>query len=339
MRTISLRPCLIAGIVCELITILFIANAKMLDRKAIEDNAVFIGICIYNHEDTFINSLRQEIDSLLKESEYKGIRVRYEVVNAAGSQITQNRQVERFIALEYDAICVNPVERTEVSAIIDKAVAADIPLIFFNREPVKSDINRGKKIYYIGDDSKDAALQQAEIISELYASNPLALDLNGDGNINYVVLEGEANHQAALLRTEWAIKALQNDGIPIHKLAAASANWDRNQASAIMEGWIKKYSDSVELVIANNDDMALGARDAAESCASLRNINIVGIDGSAEALKAVDEGRLCGTVRCDFRQYAEALLELAIDNAANKALREKAPDKNYYIKFSTYKRS
>jgi len=105
-----------------------------------------------------------------------------------------------------------------------------------------------KKIYYIGDDSKDAALQQAEIISELYASNPLALDLNGDGNINYVVLEGEANHQAALLRTEWAIKALQNEGIPIHKLAAASANWDRNQASAIMEGWIKKVLNKIENV-------------------------------------------------------------------------------------------
>lgn len=344
LKKISLRTCLIIGIALELMAMVAIANSSSFTRKAVKDDAVFIGISVYSGDDTFVNSICAEIDSLLNESQYKGIRVRYEMVDAGQSQLIQNRQVEKFVSLKYNAICVNPVERTEVSTIIDRAVEADIPLIFFNREPVKSDINRSKNIYYIGSDSKDAAIQQADMISQLYASDPASLDLNNDGMVTYVILEGEANHQDTLIRTEWVIKNLQDKNVPVHKIAAASANWDRNQASVIMEDWLTKYADNIELVIANNDDMALGAADAIERCHDTRGVKIFGMDGSNEAIKAVDEGKIYGTVKCDFSEYARLILDIAVDNAvqgniSNESSKKLIQDKYAYIKYSAYNKT
>lgn len=280
-----------------------------------EPNSIRIGVSLYKGDDTFINNIRSEMEEKAKEYEQKnGIKVTMDIQDAKGNQNTQNTQVERFISLGCDVLCINPVDRMAASAMIDKAMMAGISVVFFNRQPVEEDMNRWDQLYYVGVDAKETAILQGDIVVNLYREDPAALDLNGDGVISYVLLEGENSHQDSLIRTEWSIQTLKNGHVPIEKLAGAIANWERSQASAIMEQWLKEYGDEIELVISNNDDMALGAIDAIDRADGSR-INLVGIDATIPGAEAVRNGKMLGTVSCDKENYAWAIVELAAAKA------------------------
>ncbi len=234
-------------------------------RKEEEKKSIRIGISLYRGDDTFINNIRSIIEEKAKEYEREsGIKVTLDIQEAKGSQNTQNNQVERFIALGCDVLCINPVDRMDTSLIIDKAMTAGVPVVFFNRQPVEEDMNRWDKLFYVGVDAKETAVLQGKMVVDLYRKQPEAVDLNGDGVVSYVMLEGESSHQDSLIRTEWSVQTLKDGAVPIEKITGGIANWERSQASALMEQWLIEYPDTIELVISNNDDMALGAIDALE---------------------------------------------------------------------------
>lgn len=282
-------------------------------EKNRRNEPIKIGVSLYRFDDTFIYGLKKEIEDYVKEYEKANkVRINLEISDAAGSQIIQNKQIDRFISLNYDVLLINPVDRADASTVIDKAIKAEIPVVFFNREPVEDDMNRDKSLFYVGSDPKDSAVLEGSILVEEYKRDKRSLDLNGDGFVAYLLLEGEPSHQDSLVRTEWSTKTLKDGGVPIIKLAGGVANWDRNQAAALMESWIDKYGDEIELVLSNNDDMALGAIDALFSRGKTCDIKVVGIDGTEEALEALKEGKLLGTVANDRMEYARALIEIAI---------------------------
>lgn len=272
-----------------------------------------IGVLLYRGDDTFISTLRGAIEEQTKEYELQsGIKVTLDIMDAKGSQLTQDSQADRLISLECDALCVNMVDRSAASGVIDKAMEAGIPIVFFNREPVEEDMNRWDKLYYVGADPRESAVLQGQILVNAYQENPRTLDENGDGLVSYVLLEGESSHQDSLIRTEQSIQTLKDGGVPIERITGGIANWERSQASALMEQWLSEYPGEIELVIANNDDMALGAIDAMERNGVLTGtIQVVGIDGTPAGLEAIRAGKLLGTVESDRQAYAEAIFETA----------------------------
>lgn len=292
---------------------LVVGFISMMSRVASpKKNVIKIGLCLYRFDDTFISNVRQEIEEYAKEYEKEhDIKINLEVVDARDNQNTQNHQVERFVSLDYDVLLINVVDRFAASNMIETAVGANIPIVFFNRKPVDDDLNRADNIYYVGAGPKAAGIEQAKIIINAYNENPHSIDIDGDGVINYVLLEGEPSHQDSLLRTEWVIKTLQENNIPINKLNGAIGNWERAQGSALMEEWLNNY-DNIDLVISNNDDMGLGAIDAIERNNNIKGIKVVGIDGTKEALEAINEGKLLGTIESDKKEYAKAVVEIAM---------------------------
>lgn len=223
------------------------------------------------------------------------------------------------IDLDCDVLCVNIVDRSAASGIIDKAMEADTPIVFFNREPVAEDMNRWEKLYYVGADAKESAVLEGQILVDAYKKNPSSLDRNGDGVVSYVLLEGETNHQDSLIRTEWSIQTLKDGGVPIRRITGGIANWEKNQASALMEQWISEYGTEIELVIANNDDMALGAIDAIERAGIVTGtIKLVGIDGTPAGQDAFREGKLFGTVESSKEIYAKRIFDTAEELAMGK---------------------
>ncbi len=284
-------------------------------KGAEEKKSIRIGVSLYRGDDTFLNNIRGELERCAKDFEQeKGVKVTLDIQDAKGNQNTQNDQVERFLALGCDVLCINPVDRTAASVLIDKAMAAQTPVIFFNRQPVAEDMDRWDRIFYVGAEAKASAVLQGSIVVDGYRENPEKLDLNGDGVVSYVLLEGESSHQDSLIRTEWSVQTLKDGGVPIEKLTGGIANWERSQASALMEQWLEKYPGRIELVICNNDDMALGAIDAMER-AGMEGIAVVGIDGTTPGLAAVESGKLMGTVAIDRAQYAGAILAIATGEA------------------------
>lgn len=305
-------------------------------EKGDKNGPIRIGVSLYRSDDTFISGIKREIENYVKiyEKEHK-IRINLEILDASGSQIIQNKQIDRYIALKYDVLLINPVERTDASTIIDKALRAKIPLIFFNRQPVEDDMNRDEGLFYVGSDPKAAAVLEGKIIVDAYKKDSSSLDLNGDGFVGYILLEGEPSHQDSLVRTEWSTKTVKNGGVPIIKLAGGVANWDRNQAAALMEGWLSKYGDEIELVLSNNDDMALGAIDTLESVGKAGKVKVVGIDGTLAGLEALKKGNLLGTVANDSSEYARVLIEIAVAKHLGRSLpqeiEEKVIKRKYYF--------
>lgn len=289
-------------------------------KKAGEEE-IRIGLALYDEEDTFIQSVAAAVQENQLAAREEGRAVALTINDGERNQAIQYSQVEKFLSLGYDVLCMNPVDRTAASTIIDDAERAGIPVVFFNREPVAQDLMQWDRVCYVGSDARQSAELQAGIVERLWNTDRASIDRNGDGVIQYIMLEGERRHQDTVIRTEVSVQTLREAGIELERLDGGVANWDRTQAAAMMTDYFKTYGDEIELVICNNDDMALGAVDAAESL-GLTFRNIVGIDGTASGLEAVEAGKMLGTVAVDAQAHGEMIFRLALELAEGKTVEE-----------------
>ena len=273
-----------------------------------------IGVALYKFDDTFISSVKDAINEISDEkSKETGEKITINAVDGQGQQATQNDQVDTFITQGYDVIAVNMVDRTAASVIIQKAQAAGIPVVFFNREPVAEDMAKWDQLYYVGAKAEESGTIQGEVAADYFKANPDA-DKNKDGKIQYVMLEGEPGHQDALLRTEYSIKALEAAGFKVEKLASDTALWQRANGQEKMAAWISAFGDKIELVLANNDDMALGAIEALKAAGYLSDgkfIPVIGVDATAPAKDSLKAGLLYGTVLNDARGQGKGIFDIA----------------------------
>lgn len=250
--------------------------------------------------------------------EATGVAINVELMDASQSQLTQNEQVKSLIEKGCDVICVNLVDRTEPTAITDLAESKQVPIIFFNRELVAEDLERWSELYYVGADALQSGVLEGELAANAFKTNA-KMDKNGDGICQYVVLEGEAGHQDSIVRTEYSVNTLIENGVEAEKLGYAMANWNRAQAQTKTAALLTQFSGKIELIIANNDDMALGAIDALRDSQIPREDwpGVVGIDGTDAGLLAVENGEMLGTVYNDKEGQAREMLNLAFAIATN----------------------
>jgi len=220
------------------------------------------------------------------------------------------------------------VDRLSVFSIIEKAKVYKNKIIFFNRQPLESDMQLYDQVYYVGADAVQSAVLQASLIMDLFGNpNKLnAYDLNQDNSIQVVILKGEQGHQDAEARTEYVIASLTDANYHIEVLDIGIANWDYDSAKQQMDDWMKQYPDQIELVISNNDVMALGALDTLKEVKRIDDVNldglldrntepwlpVVGIDGLDAAIESMKQGYLYGTIRNDSIAMANAIIELAM---------------------------
>lgn len=299
-----------------------------------ELKSIKVGVTVYNQYDTFVSQLIAVFNQYAAEKEEEtGTAINIEFYNASDSQSTQNDQVMEMLNDGCDVICVNLVDRTEPTTIIDMAEKEDVPVIFFNRELVAEDLERWDRLYYVGAKAFESGIMQGEIAVDVFKNYPAA-DKNGDGIFQYVVLEGEAGHQDAIVRTEYSVSTIVDAGVEVEKLGYAIANWNRAQAQTKMAQLLAEFGDGIELVLANNDDMALGAIDALKAAEYERETwpVIVGIDGTDVGLEAVESGEMAGTVYNDKEGQAKAMLDLAYALAIGEEFTELELEDRKYIR-------
>ena len=272
-----------------------------------------VGVITYTQDDPFINGLTDELKAQLKAMENKERRIIVSTKSGNDDQQEQNEKVEEMIDAGCDVLCINLVDRTAPSRIIRMARNEDIPVIFFNREPVREDLMQWEKLYYVGCDAEQSGIMQGEIAEEYIKSHP-EVDKNQDGKIQYVLLEGEAGHQDAISRTEYSVKTLMKNDVILEKLSYQLADWNRGQAENRMNRLISQYGKEIELVISNNDEMALGAVEAYRTVGYAREDwpVIFGIDGLEDALKAVKAGEMQGSILNDRVDQAKEMAKMAV---------------------------
>ena len=266
-----------------------------------------IGVAIYKFDDTFMSYVRNAIE---QNAQGKAV---INMVDSQNAQPTQNDQVDQFITRKMKSIAINPVDRTAAGAIVQKAKAGNVPVVFFNREPFENDMNAWDKVYYVGAKAEESGTMQGEIAAEWWKSHP-ETDKNKDGVLQYIMLKGEPGHQDAELRTEFSIKAVTAAGIRVQELAVDTAMWDRPRAVEKMDAFWARFGDQIEMVFCNNDDMALGVIESLRKVGFFsggRYLPVVGVDATAPALQALAEGTLLGTVLNDAKNQGKATYDIA----------------------------
>ena len=297
-----------------------------------------VGVVVYDQNDTFLSEMLAKFKDDLKAKTPEGVTFTCTVRDAANAQQTEDNAVSELLDGGCNVLCINLVDRTAPSDIIQLAKEANVPVIFFNREPVEEDLMRWDRLYYIGADAKQSGVYQGELAAEFCAAHE-GVDRNRDGKIQYVVLEGQPGHQDAILRTDNAVNTMLDQGVSLDKLGYRIANWNRAQATSQVSQLIDQFGSAIELILANNDEMALGAIAAYDQ----KNITATdypvffGIDGTTPGLEAVVNGSMAGTVYNDQKGQADAMAALTIRLALGQDLSDFGLINGKYIYKDYYK--
>lgn len=281
-----------------------------------------VGLLLYNQADPYIEVFARQIQ------EEAGPSFLTLLFDAGNSQLIQNEQIDALLARKPALIMLNPVDRLASHALIRKLKDENIPIIFFNREPLAKDLGLWERCYYVGARAEQSGQMQAELVMELFGGKPKELnayDRNGDGVIQLVILKGEQGHQDAELRTKELLRSFEARGFALELLAIEVANWKQEEAYEKIGPLLKAHQGRIELIASNNDAMALGAIMRLRQLDYFKDddmngkvdrfdrswLPIVGIDGLREAEESIGEGYLYGTVKNDSLSMAKAMVELA----------------------------
>ncbi|EFL80436.1 galactose/glucose ABC transporter substrate-binding protein MglB [Actinobacillus pleuropneumoniae] len=275
-----------------------------------------IGVTIYKYDDNFMALMRKEIDK--EASQFKDVKLLMN--DSQNTQSIQNDQVDVLLSKGVKALAINLVDPSASKTIIDKAKGEDLPIVFFNKDPGEKAIASYDKAYYVGTDPKESGLIQGDLIAKQWKANP-ALDLNKDGKVQYALLKGEPGHPDAEARTKYVVEGLAAQGIQSEQIFMDAALWDAAQAKDKVDAWLSSgKAKDIEVIISNNDGMALGALEATK--AHGRKLPIFGVDALPEALQLVKKGELAGTVLNDGAGQGKAVVQLAANLAEGKAAGE-----------------
>lgn len=278
------------------------------------DGKPTIGVTIYKYDDNFMSFVRRAIETAAVD------KAVLEMNDSQNSQATQNDQVDTMISKGAKALAINLVDPQAASTIIEKAKKANLPVIFFNKEPETSVLASYDKAWYVGTASAEAGVIQGEVIANGWKANP-EWDKNGDGVMSYVLLKGEPGHPDAEARTKFAVDTVVAAGIKVEELELQTGMWDSVKGKELMDGWIAKHGDAIEMVICNNDGMALGAiqsLNAAGYFSDGKYMPVVGVDAIPDALEHIKEGKMAGTVLNDAKNQGGATFDLALNVANGK---------------------
>ena len=237
-----------------------------------------------------------------------------------------DKQLSQVLATETGSPkLVNIVDPKLTAAIIEKARNNSARLVFFNR-PIESRLLKEyDQAFFVYNDSAECGRMQAHLIAK-YISKHHDIDKDGDGVIKTVLVRGEANNRDAFLRSSNVLNALAERMINVDKVAEFSADWVAEKAYNQMLGVIADLGlDEIELIICNNDAMALGVISALQQHGYNAGYNqdnyipVFGVDAVPEALKAVSDGTLAGTILNDAQTTARVAVALALEQENNSA--------------------
>lgn len=292
-----------------------------------------VAVFYYTYGDAYISSVRAALDAELDAS-----GLAYQDYDSNGSQTTQTEQVQTAIASGATILVVNLVDSGSDDAaqnIIDQAAAKDIPVIFFNRSVSESVITGYDKAAFVGTDYEEAGHMQGQLVGEYLVEHYDEVDLNGDGVISYVMLKGEEANAEAIARTQFgqedADAILVENGKPAlafydsnnsnKYLLDQSGQWSSAAAVDLLGTALSQYNGTngnmIELVISNNDDMALGAITALQNVGynlgdgSSTTIPIFGVDATEAGKAAIANGTMTGTIKQDALGMANAIATIA----------------------------
>ncbi|MGI6070139.1 MAG: substrate-binding domain-containing protein [Blautia sp.] len=289
------------------------AAADAADAAGVDVKDAKVGISIYQFADNFMTLYRTELVRYMTE-DLGFTEGNITVQDGKNDQAEQTNQINNFIASGVDVMILNLVQSSSAPQVTDLCNAAGIPVVYINRQPDETESDRwaseGIKATYIGADARQSGTFQGEEILETENKG----DINGDGKVSYIMVQGDPENVDAQYRTEYSIKALTDAGVEVEELLLQRGDWDQAKGQQIVQDALTQFGDQVEVVFCNNDAMALGALQAIQAAGRTigKDIYLVGVDALTDAVQNIVDGNFTGTVFNDYFGQAQGAGDLAV---------------------------
>lgn len=272
-----------------------VINENSIENKKTETNSqdykrIKVGVSYQNLQNEFIRNIQGTLRTRAQE-------LNVELIEADGQGKAENQisQVENFIARRLDVIILNPYSMEDCKPAVEAANKANIPILTVNNLVA----NQDKCVTFVGSDAVESGRIQMD-----YAVKRIG----GKGNI--VILHGPIGHDAEIGRRKGAQEIL--DKYPdVKVIFEQSGNWSREEGETITEVWLQS-GKHIDAVVAQNDEMALGALKAIENVKGSNDILVFGIDAISDALQSISDDRMAGTVFQDAKGQGAGAIEAAV---------------------------
>lgn len=278
-----------------------------------------VGILVYRKDDVYIGLVtRAMLDTFSGKADV-------ELLYAESDQLLQNEQIDTLLKKGVSAIALNIVETRAAATSVDNIKKAGIPVVMFNREPDLGSIGTYEKLRFVGTNPFDAGIMQGDIITDLWGKHP-EYDKNKDGKVQYLMLQATLDNPESLARTEYSVKQARERGLRLEQLGATlHCDWDESLAHSSLKDIFPTYEKDLELIISNNDAMALGALRVLNEfgynlpgSAPEKYIPVVGVDAIPPAIDAIKKGMMSGTVIQDAESMGKAVAGMICNAVTGK---------------------
>ena len=286
-----------------------------------------VTVLVWKFDDTYGSSVRQAMikwaDAV---GEELGVKINLDLQDAGDDMAKQVEQCDQAIGKNPDFVIINLAEPAGGQTLVDKLTEAKIPFLFYNIPPSEEtyeSVVKNSNSFFIGTLPREAGDMQGEILADLWAADSAAIDLNGDGKVQFVEFKGVANNPEAIARTQYSEETAKELGVPLEMVTdIIVADWDTTKANdAMLSTW--QAHPEIELVFANNDDMAIGVIAALnQSGYNTGNegdpaIAVIGVDATDAAIEAIKAGKMTATVKQDGDAMGEANIRFAMNYLLN----------------------
>ena len=252
-----------------------------------------IGVSIARVDDNFMTYVRAGLEAAAKQDH---VQVQFE--DAQGDVLRQLNQVSGFISQKVDAIIVLPVDTAGTTNITRAAVEANMPLVYVNRRP--ADKVLPKNVVAVASNDLEAGQLQGHFLAD---------KLGGKGRV--AIIMGDLSNDAAQGRTD-GLKQVLKDYPNIKIVEQQSGEWQRDKGMDLASNWLLAGTD-LDAIVANNDEMAIGAAMALQQGGKARGaVTVIGIDGLPDGLAAIKRGDLAASVFQDPKAQATSAMQAAI---------------------------
>ncbi|MES2435778.1 MAG: sugar ABC transporter substrate-binding protein [Pseudomonadota bacterium] len=290
-------------------TLLIAGFAALMSTSAMADG---IGVSMAKFDDNFLTVLRNGMDAKGKE-----LGVDLQIEDAQNDVAKQLDQINNFVASGVSAIIVNPVDTSATQAMSDAAAAANIPLVYVNREPVNVETLPDNQAFVASNEVDSGTLETKEVCRLFKEA--------GKTEASIYVIMGELSNQAAVQRTKDIHDVIDGPdcGVKVTIIAEQTSNWSRDEAQNLMTNWLSTGT-AFDGVIANNDESAIGAIQALKAAnVDMASVVVAGIDATQDALAAMQAGELDATVFQDAAGQGAGALDAAIKLSKGEAVEQK----------------
>ena len=295
-----------------------------------------IHVLVWKFDDTYGSSVRQGMmkwEEILEDE--LGVTINLTMDDAQDDMGKQVEQATRIVSQNPDFVIINLADPAGGQVLVDTFTAAGIPFLFYNIPPSEETYESVVKTpgaFFVGTLPREAGDMQGEILADLWTADASKIDLNGDGVVQFVEFKGVANNPEAIARTQYSEETARELGVPLEMVTdVIVADWDNGKANeAMLSTW--QAHPEIELVFANNDDMALGVIGALnQSGYNTGNegdpaITVIGVDATDAGVEAIKAGKMTATVKQDGDAMGEANLRFALNFLMNGSWMEGLED-------------